>query len=100
MALRSKTKLLDGDYINSVIFAKFSIATLARLFRQVLQTRNTRNPYDTFNSSSVYLQDGICTKRFRKEFGEETGLGDEQLYIEYQRRVPDSGFETTPWTHR
>lgn len=53
-----------------------------------------------FNPSAVCKDDGICMKRFPKQFVWETGHYNAQLYITYRQRASDDGGETASWTYR
>ncbi|WP_416879511.1 AAA family ATPase [Litorimonas sp.] len=66
-----------------------------KLQRQRLQQIVTDNmvhgPCGDRNPQCVCMEDGVCTKKYRKEFQSETILNPENNFPVYRRRHPDHG---------
>lgn len=58
---------------------------------------NLHQPYGELSSISVCNEEGDCSKRFPKDFLEETGLEESEFYATYRHCYPSDGGETALW---
>lgn len=97
MTSQSKTTLAHTLFVDSIISEKILPASSSTLC-QVIPKHNMHRLCESFNPSAVYMDDGICTKWFPKQFVEKTGHHNAQLSVAYRRRAPDSGVRIASWT--
>lgn len=99
MTPASKVNLLNPTFVDTIISAEI-LDEQHRLLRQIVLKHNMHNPCGHLNPFAVCMIDNICSKRFPKDFVDETGHDEAQLYVMYRRRSPDSGGETALWIYR
>lgn len=105
LASDSKTMVLQPSFVNTIIPAEIP-NTSKPLSRWFVFKHNIQNLRGEFNSSVVFLDDGICTKRFLKQFVEETDHRECQVFNTYSCPALEDGgktapcWEPAPWTYR
>lgn len=80
MTPESKASLVDPSFIDTIISAKIPNVSNS-LLRQVVRKYNLHILCESFRPSAVCMDDDACTKRFPKEFVDETGHDIIQKYV-------------------
>ncbi|GJY13681.1 DNA helicase [Tanacetum coccineum] len=87
-----KTKVQKAEDVDQYISAELPDQTLDPEGYRVVSEMMMHGPCGLADSSAICMQDGVCSKRFPKEYNDTTFF-DEDGYIHYRRR--NSGIHKT-----
>ncbi|KAJ8723199.1 hypothetical protein PYW08_003111 [Mythimna loreyi] len=82
------------NQIDQVISAELPDPDVDPVLHQIVKSHMVHGPCGTLNPSSPCMKDGRCTKRFPKQFTNETITGEDG-YPSYRRRSPAEGGHST-----
>ena len=88
----SKNKLRDPEGVDKIVSAEIPPES-AGLVRDRVLKHMIHRPC-TEDAGAPCKIEGICSKRFPKEFRQETGCEEDSSYVLYKRRAPEYGGET------
>ena len=81
---------IRSNQIDSCISAELPDANADPLLFQVVSKHMLHGPCGNLNRNSPCMRDGVCTKRYPRQFVDETQTGGDG-YPLYRRRAPDQG---------
>ena len=96
----SKQRLNDPLNVDQLISAEIPPTSDPEL-RDIVLKHAIHTPCDSQNPSPVcHNEEGKCQKHFPKDFTNETGRDENDYYVTYKRRSPQSGGESVQWSCR
>lgn len=94
-----KTHPLDYSFIDTTFSAELPNEQNA-ILDQIVLKHEMNNPCGHLNPFAICMIENCCSKQFPKDFVDETGHDELQLYVMYRRWSPDAGGETAPKIYR